>query len=52
MRVKGATLEANDSNTTLDTMKMKIQQIVNQLNVPEKPFNLKRAFKKYLLKKG
>jgi integrase len=40
MRVKGATLEANASNATLDALKMKILQIVNQLSVLGKPFNI------------
>jgi hypothetical protein len=38
--VKGATLEANASNATLDALKMKILQIVNQLSVLGKPFNI------------
>lgn len=40
MRVKGTTLEANTNNSTLDALRIKILQIINQLSVVGKPFNI------------
>lgn len=40
MRVKGASLEVNTTNTQLDTIKIKVLQISNQLILLGKPFNV------------
>jgi integrase len=40
MRIRGATPEADTDNSTLDSLKVKILQIINQLNVSGKPFNI------------
>jgi hypothetical protein len=40
MRIKGTTPEVNTSNATLDAIKVKVLQIVNQLSVSGKPFNI------------
>jgi integrase len=40
MRIRGATPEVATSNATLDSLKVKVLQIVNQLNVKGKPYNI------------
>jgi integrase len=40
MRIRGATQEAITANATLDSLKVKVLQIVNQLNVGGKPYNI------------
>jgi len=40
MRIRGATPEADIDNSTLDSLKVKIFQIINQLNVSGKPYNI------------
>jgi integrase len=40
MRLKGASLEVNTTNTQLDTIKIKVMQISNQLILQGKPFNV------------
>ncbi len=40
MRIRGATQEAITANATLDSLKVKVLQIVNQLNVSGKPYNI------------
>lgn len=40
MRIRGTTPEADTDNSTLDSLKVKILQIINQLNVSGKPFNI------------
>jgi hypothetical protein len=40
MRLKGASLEVNTTNTQLDTIKIKVLQISNQLILLGKPFNV------------
>lgn len=40
MRIKGTTPEVNSSNATLDALKVEVLQIVNQLSVVGKPFNI------------
>ena len=39
-RVKGSTLEIHAMNSQLDTMKVKVLQVVNQLILNDKPFNV------------
>ncbi len=40
MRIKGATAEVFAQNTQMDSIKLKVLQIVNQLTVLGKPFNI------------
>jgi integrase len=40
MRIRGASPEADTDNSTLDSLKVKILQIINQLNVSGKPYNI------------
>jgi integrase len=40
MRVRGISPEVNSTNATLDSLKVKVMQIVNQLTVQGKPFNI------------
>ena len=40
MRIRGATPEVDTDNSTLDSLKVKILQIVNQLNLSGKPYNI------------
>jgi hypothetical protein len=40
MRIGGVTAEVTTANATLDSLKVKILQIVNQLNVSGKPYNI------------
>ena len=40
MRIKGATQEVITTNATLDSIKVKVFQAVNQLNVSGKPYNI------------
>ena len=40
MRVRGGTLEIDSHNTQLDSMKIKVLQITNQLSLLGKPFNV------------
>jgi integrase len=40
MKIRGATPEADTDNSTLDSLKVKILQIINQLNVSGKPYNI------------
>ncbi len=40
MRIKGATQDAYTANATLDSLKVKVLQIVNQLLLGGKPFNI------------
>jgi len=47
MRVKGNTEAASSTNSQLDGIKVKIFQIINQLSISGKPFNI-QTIKKYL----
>ncbi len=40
MRIKGLTPEVNVTNNQLDALKVKVMQIINQLNLHGKPFNI------------
>jgi len=40
MRIRGATQEALTANATLNSLKVKVLQIINQLNVSGKPYNI------------
>jgi integrase len=40
MRIRGATQEVMTTNATLDSIKVKVLQVVNQLNVGGKPYNI------------
>jgi len=40
MRIKGTSPEVDTANATLDSLKVKILQIVNQLNLSGKPYNI------------
>lgn len=40
MRIRGASLEVNANNATLDALKIKVLQVINQLTVLGKPFNI------------
>jgi len=40
MRIRGATQEVITTNATLDSIKVKVLQAVNQLNVSGKPYNI------------
>jgi len=40
MRIRGATPEVDTDNSTLDSLKVKILQIANQLNLSGKPYNI------------
>jgi len=40
MKIKGSSLETNTKNETLNALKVKVMQIVNQLSVFGKPFNI------------
>jgi hypothetical protein len=40
MRIRGATTETDTDNSTLDSLKVKILQIINQLNLSGKPYNI------------
>jgi integrase len=40
MRVKGLTPEVNVTNNQLDALKVKVMQIINQLNLVGKPYNI------------
>jgi integrase len=39
-RIKGSTMEIHAKNSQLDTMKVKVLQVVNQLILNDKPFNV------------
>jgi hypothetical protein len=40
MRIKGSIQEVVTANVTLDSLKVKVLQIVNQLNIGGKPYNI------------
>lgn len=40
MRIRGISQEAITANATLDSLKVKVLQIINQLNVSGKPYNI------------
>jgi integrase len=40
MRIRGATQEVATANATLDSLRVKVLQVVNQLNLSGKPFNI------------
>lgn len=40
MRVRGSSMEAYSINMQLESIKMKVLQITNQLSLPGKPFNI------------
>ena len=40
MRLKGASLDVDTTNTQLDNLKIKVLQISNQLSLQGKPFNV------------
>jgi integrase len=40
MRIKGATQEVATANATLDSLRVKVLQVVNQLNLSGKPYNI------------
>ena len=40
MRIRGATQEVATTNATLDSLRVKVLQVVNQLNLSGKPYNI------------
>jgi len=40
MRIRGATQEVATANATLDSLRVKVLQVVNQLNLSGKPYNI------------
>jgi integrase len=40
MKIRGATQEVATANSTLDSLRVKVLQVVNQLNLSGKPFNI------------
>jgi len=40
MRIRGATQEVATANSTLDSLRVKVIQVVNQLNLSGKPYNI------------